>query len=165
MFDGPTWGANLEQWPWFGGAAAVFLVAVGMLIAVKPKSKGPSKTNDTSSVRKDWTSTGRIDFADCQPVAGLVLQVEETRTCVSPSGVEHHETRWRRGTLPEAKTVLVSYHAQRYLAMSPTFTVSAATGTKRKENGEGERIVVELADVANKQNMVEATPIPQDVQH
>ena len=165
MFDGLTWSANLEQWQWFGGAAAVFVIAAGMLIAVKPKSSAPSKTTDTVAVRKDWTPTGRIDFADSQPVAGLVLEVEETRTSVSPSGVEHHETRWRRGTLSEAKIVLECYHAQRYLAMSPAFTVSTPAGAKRKENGEGEKIDVELADVINKQNMVEATPIPQDAQH
>ena len=40
MFDGLTWGAILEQWP-FGGAAAVLVIAVGMLIAVKPKSNAP----------------------------------------------------------------------------------------------------------------------------
>ena len=33
MFDGLTWGAILEQWP-FGAAAAVLVIAVGMLIAV-----------------------------------------------------------------------------------------------------------------------------------
>ena len=63
MFDGLTWGAILEQWP-FGGAAAVLVIAVGMLIAVKPKSKAPSKTTDTVADRKDWRLTGRIDFAD-----------------------------------------------------------------------------------------------------
>jgi hypothetical protein len=149
MFDGLTWSANLEQWQWFGGAAAVFVIAGGMLIAVKPKFSPPSKTTDAVAVRKDWTPTGKIDFADTQPVAGFVLQAEETRTSVSASGVEHHEIRWRRGTLSEAKTVLQSYHALRYIP--PTLTVSTLADTKRKETGEGERID-ELADVANKLN-------------
>jgi len=152
MFDGLTWGAILEQWP-FGGAAAVLVIAVGMLIAVKPKSKAPSKTTDTVADRKDWRLTGRIDFADSQPVAGLVLEVEETQTSISPSGVEHHEIRWRRGTLSEAKMILESYHAQGNLAMLPSFTVSIPTGTQRKENGQGERIDAELGDVANRQDM------------
>ena len=165
MFDGLTWNTTLEQWPWFGGAALIFVIAVGTFVAVRPKSSAASKTTDTVAVRKDWTPTGRIDFVDSQPVTGLVLQVEETRTSVSPSGVEHYETRWRRGTLSEAKTVLVSYHAQRYLTMSPTFTVSTPAGTKRKENGQGDRIDAELADVGNNQNMVEATPVLQDVQN
>ena len=71
MFDGLTWSANLEQWQWFGGAAAVFVIAAGMLIAVKPKSSAPSKTTDTVAVRKDWTPTGRIDFADFSQSRGL----------------------------------------------------------------------------------------------
>jgi hypothetical protein len=50
-----------------------------------------------------------------------VLQVEETRIVNSPSGVEHREIRWRRGTLDEGKMVLVSYHAQRNLLMSPNY--------------------------------------------
>jgi hypothetical protein len=69
MFDDLTWGTILEQWPWFGGAAAVLVIAVAMLIAVKPKSNVPSKTTDTVADRKDWRLTGRIDFADSQPVA------------------------------------------------------------------------------------------------
>ena len=133
--------------------------AVGMLIAVKPKSKAPSKTTDTVADRKDWRLTGRIDFADSQPVAGLVLEVEETQTSISPSGVEHHEIRWRRGTLSEAKMILESYHAQGNLAMLPSFTVSTPTGTQRKENGQGERIDAEVGDV----DMVEAILVPQDV--
>ena len=161
MFDGLTWGAILEQWP-FGGAAAVLVIAVGMLIAVKPKSNAP-KTTYTVADRKDWRLTGRIDFADSQPVAGLVLEVEETQTSISPSGVEHHEIRWRRGTLSEAKMILESYHAQGNLAMLPSFTVSTPTGTQRKENGQGERIDAELGDVANRQDVVEATLVPQDV--
>jgi hypothetical protein len=162
MFDGLTWGAILEQWP-FGGAAAVLVIAVGMLIAVKPKYKAPYKTTDTVADTKDWRLTGRIDFADSQPVAGLVLEVEETQTSISPSGVEHHEIRWRRGTLSEAKMILESYHAQGNLAMLPSFTVSTPTGTQRKENGQGERIDAELGDVANRQDVVEATLVPQDV--
>jgi hypothetical protein len=152
MFDGQTWGAILEQWP-FGAAAAVLVIAVGMLIAVKPKSKAPSKTTDTVADTKDWRLTGRIDFADSQPVAGLVLEVEETQTSISPTGAEHHEIRWRRGTLSEAKMILESYHAQRNLAMLPSLTDSTPAGTQRKENGQGERIDTELGDVANRQDM------------
>jgi hypothetical protein len=163
MFDDLTWGAILEQWPWFGGAAAVLVIAVGMLIAVKPKSNAPSKTTYTVADGKDWRLTGRIDFADSQPVAGLVLEVEETQTSISPSGVEHHEMRWRRGTLSEAKTILESYHARRYLAMLPSSTVSTPAGTQRKGNGQGERMDVEIGDVAIRQDMVEATLVPQDV--
>jgi hypothetical protein len=111
MFDGLTWGAILEQWP-FGAAAAVLVIAVGMLIAVKPKSNAP-KTTYTVADGKDWRLTGWIDFADSPPNTGLVLEVEETQTSISSSGAEHHEIRWRRGTLSEAKMILESYHAHR----------------------------------------------------
>jgi hypothetical protein len=43
-----------------------------------------------------WMLTGRIDLADPQSVGALVLEVEETRISLSPSGVEHREIRWRR---------------------------------------------------------------------
>ena len=163
MFDDLTWGTILEQWPWFGGAAAVLVIAVGMLIAVKPKSNAPSKTTYTVADGKDWRLTGWVDFADSGPVTGLVLQVEETQTSISPTGAEHHEIRWRRGTLSEAKMVLESYHAQRNLARLPSLTVSTPAGTQRKRNGQGERIDAEIGDVAIRQDMVEATLVPQDV--
>ena len=47
--------------------------------------------------------------------------------------------------------------------MLPSFTVSTPTGTQRKENRQGERIDAELGDVANRQDVVEATLVPQDV--
>jgi hypothetical protein len=43
-----------------------------------------------------WMLTWRIDLADPQSVGALVLEVEETRISLSPSGVEHREIRWRR---------------------------------------------------------------------
>jgi hypothetical protein len=85
-----------------------------------------------------WMLTGRIDLTDPQSVGALVLEVEETRISMSPSGVEHREIRWRRATLPEAKMVLESYHAQQNLAMSATFTATAIAGTKRKVNGQAD---------------------------
>jgi hypothetical protein len=162
MFDDLTWGAILEQWPWFGGAAVVLIIAVGMLIAVKPKSNAP-KTTYAVADGKDWRLTGWIDFADSQPAGGLVLEVEETQTSISLSGAEHHEIRWRRGTLSDAKMILKSYRAQRNLAMLPTFTVSTPAGIQWKGNGQGERIDAEIGDVAIRQDMVEATLVPQDV--
>ncbi len=49
----------------------------------------------------------------------------------SMGGVEHREIRWRRATLDEAKTVLVSYHAQRNLTMTANFIVSSSGMMKR----------------------------------
>jgi hypothetical protein len=81
---------------------------------------------------------------------------------MSPSGVEHREIRWRSTTLPEAKMVLESYHAQRKLAMSPGFTVNAPAGTTQIRSGQGKRIDAS-EDVADGHDMADVTLIPQDV--
>ena len=106
MFDDLTWDAILQGWPWFGAAAVVFVVAVGLFIALKPKPKRQAEEAAESADKKDWALTGRIDFADSQSVGAFVLEVEETRISISPSGVEHGEIRWRRAALPEAKMVI-----------------------------------------------------------
>ena len=89
MFDDLTWDAILQAWPWFGAAAVVFIVAVGLFIALKPKPKRQAETAAEAAEKMGWTLTGRIDFADPQSVGALVLEVEETRISRSPSGVEH----------------------------------------------------------------------------
>jgi hypothetical protein len=89
---------------------------------------------DHSQSRLVWNpQAGRIDLADPQSVGALGLEVEETRISASPGGVEHREIRWRRATLPEAKMVLESYHAQQNLPMSATFMATAPAGTKRNQ--------------------------------
>jgi hypothetical protein len=155
MFDDLTWDAILQAWPWFGAAAVVFVVAVGLFIALKPKPKRQPETAADAADKMGWTLTGRIDLADPQSVGALVLEVEETQISVSPSGVEHREIRWRRATLLEAKMVLESYHAQQNLPMSATFMATAPAGTKRKVNGQAERIETELTDVGSRQGMAE----------
>ena len=82
---------------------------------------------------------------------------------MSPSGVEHREIPWRRATLPEAKMVLESYHAQQNLTMSASFTVAATAGTKRKVNGQANSVETELKEVGNRQDMADVTLIPRDV--
>ena len=160
MFDDLTWDAILQAWPWFGAAAVVFIVAVGLFIALKPRSKRQAETAAEDADKIGWMLTGRIDLADPQSVGALVLEVEEARISMSPSGVEHREIRWRRATLPDAKMILESYHAQQNLAMSATFTATAIAGTKRKVNGQADSVETELKDVANGQDV---TLVPQDV--
>jgi hypothetical protein len=160
MFHDLTWDAILQAWPWFGAAAVVFVLAVGLFIVLKPKSKRQAEKAAEGADKTGWTLTGRIDLADAQSVGAFVLEVEETRISISPSGVEHREIRWRRATLPEAKMVLESYHAQQNLAMSATFTATAIAGTKRKVNGQANSLETELKDVANGQDV---TLVPQDV--
>ena len=161
MFDDLTWDAILQAWPWFGAAATVFFVAAGLFIAFKAKTKRqPEKAADDAD-NMEWTVTRRIDFADHQLAGAFVLQVEESRISKSQTGVEHREIRWRRATLPEAKMVLESYYAQRYLAMSGTFTATAPVGTKQKVNGQAESVEAEL-DVGNGQNIADVTLVPRD---
>jgi hypothetical protein len=100
--------------------------------------------------------TWRIDLTDPQSVGAFVLEVEESRISMSPTGVEPREIRWRRATLFEAKMVLESYHTQQSLAMSAIFIGSASAGTKRKVNGQAESIETELKDVGNRQDMAPA---------
>src|ERR1700729_344165 len=95
----------------------------------KPKPHNKIKSN--AAARNGWTATGRIDFVDPQAKGDFVLQVEETRIVDTMGGVEHREIRWRKATLNEAKTVLVSYHAQRNLTMTAHFIVSSSSMTKR----------------------------------
>ena len=96
MFDDPTWDVILQGWPWFGAAAVVFVLAVGLCIVLKPRSKRQAEKAAEGADQIGWMLTGRIDFTDPQSVGALVLEVEETRISMSPSGVEHREIRWRR---------------------------------------------------------------------
>src|SRR6516164_6738200 len=108
MFNDLTWDAMLQAWPWFGAAAAVFVFAVGLFFALKPKPKQQPETAADAADNMEWTLTRRIDFADPELVGSFVLEVEESRISISPTAVEHREIRWRRATLPEAKMVLES---------------------------------------------------------
>src|SRR5262245_56116854 len=165
MFDDLTWDAILQAWPWFGAAAVVFIVAVGLFIALKPKPKRQAEKAAESADKKNWALTGRIDFADSQSVGAFVLEVEENRISISPSGVEHGEIRWRRATLPEVKQVLESYHAQQNLAISATFIGNASAGTKRNVIGLPESMETELKVVGDGRDMADVTLVPRDVTH
>ena len=79
MFDDVTWDAILQAWPWFAAAATVFVVAVGLFIALKPKPKRQLETAADAADNMEWTLTRRIDLADPQSVGALVLEVEEAR--------------------------------------------------------------------------------------
>jgi hypothetical protein len=93
MFDDLTWNALLQAWPWFAAAATVFVVAVGLFIALKPKLKRQPETAADAADNMEWTLTRRIDLADPQSVGAFVLEVEESRISTSPTGVEHREIR------------------------------------------------------------------------
>ena len=158
-----TWDAISEQWPWFGAAAGVLIVVVGLLVLLKPKSKRGPDTTSSAVDNKGWVLTGRIDFVDPHSNGDLLLQVEETQIVNSPGGVEHREIRWRRAKLDEAKMVLVSYHAQRNLLMSANFIVSAPSRAKQSGNGQTETPDGKLKDEANGEGTADMKPIAPEV--
>jgi hypothetical protein len=137
------WDAITAQWPWFS-PAGVLLVFVGVFAGYsfyKPKPHNGRKSNAAQSNAADqrgWIPTGRIDFVDPQSIGVFTLQAEETRIVESLGGMEHREIRWRKATLEEAKTVLVSYHAQRNLTMTANLVVSAPTVMRRNTDGRSE---------------------------
>ena len=152
-----TWEAIFEQWPLFAAAAVVLVIVIGLLVRLKPKSKNQLKATDRTADNRGWVLTGRIDFVGPHSNGEFVLQVEETQIVNSPGGMEHREIRWRRATLDEAKTVLVSYHAQRKLLMSANFIVSAPIETGRSANGQGEK--GELKHIAERQGSADVRPV------
>jgi hypothetical protein len=163
MFDDLTSHAILQAWPWFAAAATVLVVAMGLLIGLKPKPKRQPEAAADAADNMQWTLTRRIDLADPELDGSFVLEVEESRISISPTGVEHREVRWRRATLPEAKMVLASYHAQQNLAISPGFTVSSPIETKREAKGQGEKVETDLKVVGNGHDMADVTLVPGDV--
>ena len=72
-----TWDSILQAWPWFGAAAVVFVVAVGLFIVLKPRPKRRAEKAEGAD-KIGWMLTGRIDLADPQSVGAFVLEVEET---------------------------------------------------------------------------------------
>jgi hypothetical protein len=138
------WDTIPDLWIWLS-AAAVFVVFVAAITARslrKPKPHNKIKSN--AAAQNGWTATGRIDFADPQSKGDFVLQVEETRIVDTMGGVEHREIRWRKATLDEAKTVLVSYHSQRNLTMTANFIVSSPTVVRRNLDGRSEHQEIQV---------------------
>jgi hypothetical protein len=74
-------------------------------------------SNDVKGVvKRDWSPTGRIDFAskldsndDPNQPSEFKLLVEERRIIESVAGNEHLEIQWRLATLKEAKVVAAQY--------------------------------------------------------
>ena len=138
------WETIPDLWIWLS-AAAIFMVFVAAITARSlRKSKPHNKIKSNAAAQNGWTATGRIDFVDPQSKGDFVLQVEETRIVDTMGGVEHREIRWRRATLDEAKTVLVSYHAQRNLTMTANFIVSSPTMMRRNSDGRSEHQEIQV---------------------
>jgi hypothetical protein len=117
-----------NQWFWLA-AAGFFIVLLGLLAAYNARR---SQARAAKLDRDGWTATGRIDFIgpenpDPNASANFLLQAEDTRIVNSIGGVDHHEVRWRRATLNEAKKVVLAYHAQLKLAAAPAIPTAGAT--------------------------------------
>ena len=125
------WETISDQWIWIC-AAVIFVILVGVFVGYSFYRRKPNeRTKSNAATRDGWTATGRIDFVDPLKKGDYILHVEETRVVNSIGGVEHREIRWRRGTLDEAKTVVVSYHAQRNLTTTASYIVSSSSMMKR----------------------------------
>jgi hypothetical protein len=121
-----------NQWFWFIAVGVLVVVAwVGVYKFYKSK---PYEVIQGSQGGDGWTPTGRIDFSNSHSTDDFILQAEDTRIIEGIGGVEHREIRWRKATLDEAKTVVVSYHAQRNLTM----TANLITNSRRKSDLENE---------------------------
>ena len=139
------WDTITDQWLWIGAAAVIVIFVAALAIRrLKPNPHVKEKTKSNAAAQNGWTATGRIDFADPQSKGDFVLQVEETRIVDTMGGVEHREIRWRKATLDEAKTVLVSYHAQRNLTMTANFIVSSPTVMRRSSDGRSEQQEIQV---------------------
>jgi hypothetical protein len=151
------WDAISDQWLWICAAGA-FVIFIGALAALRlNKPKSHNKTQSNVATQNGWTATGRIDFVDPQSKGDFILQVEETRIVDSMGGIEHREIQWRKARLDEAKTVLVSYHAQRNLTMTANFIVSSPTLLRRNSDGRNEHQEIQV-----KQNGASATHSESD---
>jgi len=159
MFDDLKWDTILQAWPWFAAAATVSVVAAGLFVALKPKPHPqPEKATDAAD-NMEWTLTGRIDFANSHS-GDFVLEVEETRSITTPSGVEHRNIRWRRATFEDAKMVVLAYHASRDLSMSLDFPTYAAPAAKRGSDGEALNQAYDLNAVANGREVADVALVP-----
>src|SRR6202030_3449850 len=102
--------------------AAIPLAVAGALIYIFIKRSGNAKTDAKIAyqgvVKKDWVTTGRIDFAsqdaassgDPDSPAEFKLLIEERRIVESIAGNENLEIQWRLASLKEAKVVIAQYH-------------------------------------------------------
>jgi hypothetical protein len=124
-----VWDVITNQWFWLG-AAGFFMVLLGFIVY---KARRPAVA--AGQAQEDgWVPTGRIDFqgptdSDPNAVGNFLLQAEETRTVHSIGGIDHHEIRWRRATLNEAKKVVMAYHAELKLTAAPVLGAKSDDGS------------------------------------
>jgi hypothetical protein len=96
----------------------VFILLAALAVTFLPRllqAASPEQTQDQGVIKRDWSTTGRVNFAlpatvpDVDTPVSLMLEVEETRVVESVTGGEMLSVRWRRATLTEAKQVMGTY--------------------------------------------------------
>ncbi len=106
----------------YGFSLIAILVAAVLLYSFFAKRLKNSAESYQEIVKREWHSTGRIDFStpsgdgvvnDERPQEFRLL-VEEQKVVESIAGSENLEIQWRHATLREAKAVVTQYH--RYLS-------------------------------------------------
>jgi hypothetical protein len=98
--------------------ALILVVCGGVYYAIR-LTRPPSDSTYTyeAQVKRDWMTTGRINFAgDWEKISNehtphnLFVQVEETRITENIGGGSNIEIRWRSASLGEAKQIVSRYH-------------------------------------------------------
>lgn len=117
-----------NQWLWLGAAGAL-IVLFGLLLILHRARRRSSEAAGQQQNDEGWRPTGRIDFvgpsdASSSLFGSFVLQAEDSRVVSSVGGLDHHEIRWRKATLKEAKTVVKVYHTELKLAITAKPTAS-----------------------------------------
>ncbi len=125
-----------NEWFWLG-AACLFAMVIGALVAFERFKRAALEQAMRDDQAEGWRPTGRVDFAgssDTDAYGDFLLQAEDTRIVHSIGGLEHHEIRWRKATLKEAKTVVKTYHENLQVLSSsgPSIIPSEALSPDRK---------------------------------
>lgn len=107
---------ELSDLPTFLAITAIILMACGLVYYAARKGQARSSAYE-AKVKRDWMTTGRINFAgDWEKIGDehtpqhLYVQVEETRITENIGGGPNIEIRWRSATLGEAKQIVARYH-------------------------------------------------------
>lgn len=103
--------------PNIAAITALILLICGLVYYAATRKTQASGATYEAKVKRDWMTTGRINFAgDWEKISDehtpqhLYVQVEETRVTENIGGGPNIEIRWRRATLGEAKQVVGRYH-------------------------------------------------------
>jgi hypothetical protein len=130
-----VWDVISNQWFWLG-AAGFFTIVLAILLTIAHRQ---TVRKVKKSQEGGWSPTGRIDFAgpsegDPDTSGSFLLQAEDMRVVRGIGVIDHHEIRWRKATLNEAKRVVSSYHAQLAAAAARVRSADKALSESERED-------------------------------